>query len=275
MYILTFNAAQNGHTCLPRPKLVEAAASLLGVSAEAVSAEVDKLIIKGRLFSETVGVDTYIYESQQYKNDRYIAEKLWRLKCCSAPLDFKDIEAFVRKEEAQNRIEYADEQKKAIFNAMTSGVLVLTGGPGTGKTTVVTAIINIFECLGLEVALAAPTGRAAKRMTEATGREAKTVHRLLEKSISIPCIDTYCNIADENEADKTSNLSTILHNQISTPTAISFIVFILLYLPCIATIAAISYESESWKWGIFSALFSTSVAYILAFVTYQIANLCL
>ncbi len=161
VYILTFNAAQNGHTCLPREKLVEAAASLLGVDASAVSSETDKLITKGRLFSETVGEDTYIYESLQYKNERYIAEKLWRLKRGSAPLDFKDIEAFVRKEEAQNRIEYADEQKKAIFNAMTSGVLVLTGGPGTGKTTVVTAIINIFESLGLEVALAAPTGRAA------------------------------------------------------------------------------------------------------------------
>ncbi len=180
VYILTFNAAQNGHTCLPREKLVEAAASLLGVDASAVSSETDKLITKGRLFSETVGEDTYIYESLQYKNERYIAEKLWRLKRSSAPLDFKDIEAFVRKEEVQNRIEYADEQKKAIFNAMTSGVLVLTGGPGTGKTTVVTAIINIFESLGLDVALAAPTGRAAKRMTEATGREAKTVHRLLE-----------------------------------------------------------------------------------------------
>ena len=180
VYILTFNAAQNGHTCLPREKLVEAAASLLGVDAAAVSSETDKLITKGRLFSETVGEDTYIYESLQYKNERYIAEKLWRLKRSSAPLDFKDIEAFVRNEEVQNRIEYADEQKKAIFNAMTSGVLVLTGGPGTGKTTVVTAIINIYESLGLEVALAAPTGRAAKRMTEATGREAKTVHRLLE-----------------------------------------------------------------------------------------------
>lgn len=180
VYILTFNAAQNGHTCLPREKLVEAAASLLGVDASAVSSETDKLITKGRLFSETVGEDTYIYESLQYKNECYIAEKLWRLKRSSAPLDFKDIEAFVRKEEVQNRIEYADEQKKAIFNAMTSGVLVLTGGPGTGKTTVVTAIINIYESLGLEVALAAPTGRAAKRMTEATGREAKTVHRLLE-----------------------------------------------------------------------------------------------
>lgn len=180
VYILTFNAAQNGHTCLPREKLVEAAASLLGVDSSAVSSETDKLITRGRLFSETVADDTYIYESLQYKNERYIAEKLWRLKRSSAPLDFKDIEAFVRKEEVQNRIEYADEQKKAIFNAMTSGVLVLTGGPGTGKTTVVTAIINIYESLGLEVALAAPTGRAAKRMTEATGREAKTVHRLLE-----------------------------------------------------------------------------------------------
>ena len=180
VYILTFNAAQNGHTCLPRKKLIEASASLLGVDGSLVSSETDKLITKGRLFSETVGDETYIYDSLQYKNERYIAEKLWRLKRGSAPLDFKDIEAFVRKEEAQNRIEYADEQKKAIFNAMTSGVLVLTGGPGTGKTTVVTAIINIFESLGLEVALAAPTGRAAKRMTEATGREAKTVHRLLE-----------------------------------------------------------------------------------------------
>jgi len=180
VYILSFNAAQNGHTCLPREKLVEAASTLLGVAFEAVSAEVDKLVMKGRLFSEKVEEDTYIYESVQYKNERYIAEKLRRIKRGSAPLDFKDIEAFVRKEEAQNRIEYADEQKKAIFNAMTSGVLVLTGGPGTGKTTVVTAIINIFECLGLEVALAAPTGRAAKRMTEATGREAKTIHRLLE-----------------------------------------------------------------------------------------------
>lgn len=180
VYILTFNAAQNGHTCLPRQKLIEAAATLLGVGGDAVSAETDKLITRGRLFSETIGADTYIYESVQYKNERYIAEKLMRLKRGSAPLDFKDIEAFVRKEEAQNRIEYADEQKKAIFNAMTSGVLVLTGGPGTGKTTVVTAIISIFESLGLEVALAAPTGRAAKRMTEATGREAKTVHRLLE-----------------------------------------------------------------------------------------------
>ena len=180
VYVLGFNAGQNGHTCLPRAKLVEAASELLGVPADAVSAEADRLVMKGRLFSETVGDDTFLYEAIQYKNEKYIAEKLYRIKRGSAPLDFKDIEAFIRKEEAQNRIEYADEQKKAIFNAMTSGVLVLTGGPGTGKTTVVTAIINIFECLGLEVALAAPTGRAAKRMSEATGREAKTIHRLLE-----------------------------------------------------------------------------------------------
>ena len=180
VYILNFNASQNGHTCLPKDKLIEAASELLGVSKDAVAAETDRLIMKGRLFSETVGEDTFIYDSIQYKNEKYIADKLYRIKRGSAPLDFKDIEAFVRKEEAQNRIEYADEQKKAIFNAMTSGVLVLTGGPGTGKTTVVTAIINIFECLGLEVALAAPTGRAAKRMSEATGREAKTIHRLLE-----------------------------------------------------------------------------------------------
>ncbi len=180
IYILTFNGIQNGHTCLPRGKLIEAASSLLGVPSESVSDEADRMLTKKRLVAEKVGEDTYIYESAQYKNERFIAEKLWRLKCGAPPLDFSDIEAFVRKEEIQNRIEYADEQKRAIFNVMSSGVLILTGGPGTGKTTVVTAIINIFESLGLEVALAAPTGRAAKRMTEATGREAKTIHRLLE-----------------------------------------------------------------------------------------------
>ncbi|MGM9643054.1 MAG: ATP-dependent RecD-like DNA helicase [Eubacteriales bacterium] len=180
VYILTFNGYQNGHTCLPNEKLTEAAASLLEVPTASVSAQIDRMLTNKKLVSEKVGDDTFIFEAQQYKNERFIAEKLWRLKCGSAPLNFSDIEAFIRKEEVQNRIEYADEQKKAIFNVMSSGVLVLTGGPGTGKTTVVTAIINIFECLGLEVALAAPTGRAAKRMSEATGREAKTIHRLLE-----------------------------------------------------------------------------------------------
>lgn len=180
VYILSFNGMQNGHTCLPREKLIDAAAELLDVPEEAVSAELGRLVMQRRLISEKVSEETFIYDSSQYKNESYIAEKLIRLKRGAAPLDFKDIEAFIRKEEAQNRIEYADEQRQAIFNAMTSGVLVLTGGPGTGKTTVVTAMINIFESLGLEVALAAPTGRAAKRMTQATDREAKTIHRLLE-----------------------------------------------------------------------------------------------
>ncbi len=180
LYVLSYNSIQNGHTCLPKDKLVEAAAITLLVEAESVEKEISALVHLKRLVAEKTTERVLIYTDVQYNNEKYIAKKLLRLKNGSAPLDFNDIEAFVRKEEAQNNIEYADEQRRAIFNVMSGGVLILTGGPGTGKTTVVSAIIRIFDSLGLSVALAAPTGRAAKRMTEATGREAKTVHRLLE-----------------------------------------------------------------------------------------------
>ena len=92
--------------------------------------------------------------------------------------------AFIKKEESRSGISYAPLQKKAIRASLESGVMILTGGPGTGKTTVVRALIEIFDSMGFDVALAAPTGRAAKRMSEATSREAKTIHRLLEMDFS-------------------------------------------------------------------------------------------
>lgn len=240
MYVLNYNAYQNGHTCLPEDKLIAAAASTLDVEPALISQSLKVLKTRGRLVAEkpergasagspdqldlsnfvnltgsaafagsaesegsagssvssessesfesavlpdSIGSCEFvdmIYDSVQYENERYIARKLMLLRGGGVPLDLGDIEGFILKEEAHNGIRYADEQKKAIFDALTSGVLVLTGGPGTGKTTVVTALISIFESMDLKVALAAPTGRAAKRMTEATGRDAKTVHRLLE-----------------------------------------------------------------------------------------------
>lgn len=185
-YVLNYNARMNGHTCLPEDKLAEAASATLEVDKELVEDAIRTLKKRGKLMSEKTSADVpaMIYEKTQFDDEKYIAGKLLKLKNGGFPLDIGDIEAFIRKEEAQNGIKYADEQKRAIFDALTCGALVLTGGPGTGKTTVVTALIGIFESMDMDVALAAPTGRAAKRMTEATGREAKTVHRLLEVDFS-------------------------------------------------------------------------------------------
>ena len=159
-------------------------AEALGVEREAVRESIKDLISRRRLVAEKTDETRLIYNKESYDDEKYVAEKLALLRRGSIQLSFSDIEAFIRKEEASNGIKYADEQKKAIFEALSGGVLLLTGGPGTGKTTVVTALIAIFESMDLKVALAAPTGRAAKRMTEATGREAKTVHRLLEVDFS-------------------------------------------------------------------------------------------
>lgn len=180
LYVLNYNGAMNGHTCLPEDKLTEAAAQTLEVGTEQVTEAIRELVKRARLVAETVEGVRFIYERSLYEDEKFIASKLQRLKKGTVPLMLDDIEGFIRKEEAGKNLHYANEQKRAIFDALTSGVLVLTGGPGTGKTTVVTALIDILESLEIDVALAAPTGRAAKRMTEATQREARTVHRLLE-----------------------------------------------------------------------------------------------
>ena len=121
-----------------------------------------------------------IYTAQSYDAEKYIAQKLCLLDNVCASVSLPDIDRFVEMEEKKNGISYASLQKRAITDALRYGVTVLTGGPGTGKTTVVRALLHIFETMDMKVALAAPTGRAAKRLSESTSREAKTIHRLLE-----------------------------------------------------------------------------------------------
>ena len=121
-----------------------------------------------------------IFDAESDKRERYIAEKLTLLdKLCPA-VDAGDVDLFITREERETGILYAAEQKQAIREALTSGVMILTGGPGTGKTTVVHALLRMFDSMGMSVALAAPTGRAAKRLSESTSMEARTIHRLLE-----------------------------------------------------------------------------------------------
>lgn len=179
-YVLLQQAMQNGHSCLPDDKLVEATAQLLGVTKESAEEAISALLKNGTLRYTLSGDMRLIYDAASYDAEKYIAEKLVLLDRTSSAISLPDIDRFIEREESQNGLSYASKQKQAISDALRYGVMVLTGGPGTGKTTVVKALIHIFDSMGFEIALAAPTGRAAKRLSESTSREAKTIHRLLE-----------------------------------------------------------------------------------------------
>lgn len=180
IYLLSSNSIRNGHVCLPRGKLRDSAAGMLGITPEDAEDGIGELLRQDKLKYRMCEGEQMIYTPQAYYAEKYIAEKLSELEKMCPSVDLRDIDRFVETEERNNKISYASLQKKAITDALRYGVLVLTGGPGTGKTTVVRALIHIFESMDFEVALAAPTGRAAKRLSESTSREAKTIHRLLE-----------------------------------------------------------------------------------------------
>lgn len=179
-YVLSYNASINGHTCLPKDKLVSATASLLAISEEDVLSKLDGFIKNEDIFSYKVFDDELIMTPDVNYKEEYIAKKLKTLSKEVVQLSSMDISALIEKVEVRIGVRYAEKQREAIFRCLNGGVTIITGGPGTGKTTVVKGIISIFNDLDLDTALAAPTGRAAKRMSEATGEEAKTIHRLLE-----------------------------------------------------------------------------------------------
>ncbi len=185
LYVLNQNGIQNGHVCLPEDKLCDSGALMLGVSREQTEAAVAELLREGQLRYVLRDGRRMLYDRISYENEKYIAEKLIYLDKMCAAVDLGDIDRFIELEESKSGMEYAALQKKAISDALRYGVLVLTGGPGTGKTTVVRALIHIFDSMDYDIALAAPTGRAAKRLSEATAREAKTLHRLLEMSFDV------------------------------------------------------------------------------------------
>ena len=179
-HLLTTHAHQNGHVCLPREMLVAGAAKLLEAPTDAVDDAISVLIREKKLCTVYTDGVHYVYDKQSYEDEKYIARKLILLDKVCDVMNTENIDAFIKREERESNIQYAKEQRRAIFAALESGVMLLTGGPGTGKTTVVRALLHIFDSMGFKVALCAPTGRAAKRLSESTSCEAKTIHRLLE-----------------------------------------------------------------------------------------------
>ena len=170
----------NGHVFLPRPKLLAATAQLLG-DEDGVEEALDTLIDEGKVFSETVANVEACYLLRLHEAEDYACRKLTNLLSATADVSSRAGRTVDEIEAAQG-ITYAPLQRKAVELAAEHGVLILTGGPGTGKTTTVRGIVSLFERMGLAIVLAAPTGRAAQRLGELTGREAQTVHRLLGMS---------------------------------------------------------------------------------------------
>ena len=169
---------QNGHCFIPRPKLCVAAADLLGGFSDGVEDALDMLIEQGRIVQESLrGVLCCYLDALHEAEERVCA--ILKHMAGQAPKTKADVPSLFDQLEAETGLAYAPLQKQAVLQAGMGQVLILTGAPGTGKTTTVRAVLGLFDRLGLNTALAAPTGRAAKRMSELSGQEASTIHRLL------------------------------------------------------------------------------------------------
>lgn len=171
-----------GHTFLPRAKLVSATSQLLSVEPEAVDQGIGRLTEAERLVCQTLADIAIVYLPQLHEAEACTTHRLLQLAQWQHP-EPDDLDRLMETVEAESSVRYSDQQRGAIRAAAANGVLLITGGPGTGKTTIVNGILSLLGHMQLRCVLAAPTGRAAKRLTEVTGEEASTIHRLLEAGI--------------------------------------------------------------------------------------------
>ena len=179
-YTLESAAHNGGHTCLPMDSLVREAANVLSIEEDKIRSGISVGIKSGKLTMIAQPSGEYIYLDRYYVAEEYCAKKLKQVERSCPRIDAGDISSFIARVETESGIKYASLQREALAAALGGGVMILTGGPGTGKTTIIKGLLSIFDTIGLDVALCAPTGRAAKRVSESSGCEAKTVHRLLE-----------------------------------------------------------------------------------------------
>ncbi len=196
VYTLRHNLG-NGHTFLPTDKLCQATAMMISVSLDAVQEALSELDMAGKLVLDTLRDRSICYLPEYYQAETYVAERM--LEMAALPQEAPDrLEGTLRAVQREVGTDYAPDQVKAILTAAKSSVMLLTGGPGTGKTTTVNGILGLFDHLGIKTLLAAPTGRASKRLSELCGREAATIHRLLETQFD-PDSGKLCFMHDESE----------------------------------------------------------------------------
>ncbi len=179
LHVMRHNRASRGHTCIPREKLLKPCADLLSTNEDTIDITIDSLISTAQLKAYIIEGNEFLFLPSSFRDEKKIAERM-SVVANFPPPRMSTLAQTIDDIEYENNIKYEDLQRAAIATAANKGLLILTGGPGTGKTTAIKGIINVFEKQNLDIALAAPTGRAAKRMTELTGKEAKTIHRLLE-----------------------------------------------------------------------------------------------
>lgn len=172
--------ASDGSTYILRGALVEKATELLELSAEEIDCELAEMVFDNKLKIEKIAGFEMVFTWKYYEAEQSICSKLLELAHTKLfPLD-TDIDQVISMKESEKNIKLSENQKHAVKTSVNCGVSIITGGPGTGKTTIIDMIIRVFESAGLSVAIAAPTGRAAKRITESSGYPASTIHRLLE-----------------------------------------------------------------------------------------------
>lgn len=177
-YVLHHNLG-NGHTCIPREKMIKPASQLLGCDDDNVEIAIDNAIEQRAVVQRKVNGRNFLFLPEIYHAERGIADR-FRIMVEYPPAENEIHQSEIYAFEKSSAITFDDKQREAIEYAVSKGMLILTGGPGTGKTTTVKGIIQLMKNRGLKVCLAAPTGRAAQRMEELTGYEASTIHRLLE-----------------------------------------------------------------------------------------------
>ena len=170
-----------GHTYLPEQELYDRAAALLNVEGIDIEKHVMDLVMDRKLMVKERDGQKIIYAAQYYYMELNTAKMLLDLNIKDS-IPQAEMEQKIRKIEERENIALDDMQRRAVMEAVNNGLTIITGGPGTGKTTTINTIIEYFDAEGLDILLAAPTGRAAKRMTEATGYQAQTIHRMLELS---------------------------------------------------------------------------------------------